>query len=334
MVMLAFAIMGVLAMGVDLGMAILTRSQMQAAVDTAALEGLRQRDAKRDDVFAERDLARREAASQIAALVYDADGQLAEELTDGGETDTFGAQLNISKPRLIGSGSPGALRRGASGRSPQIEGSRNYKPTLQLNVENALHGDLVHGYYVGDDDPELFPKEGKRYWRTDFQPTEAISESFGDPSSADAFLARMRRTNDFLGLDNIRGVSSSGPPLPLIFGNGGTLPMGNPAREYSYRFHGITVRATAIAQAQPVLTIGAPVLPDMFSRDKAVLGMAGFVLTEKFLRTFEGRGKVRLSNSKLKVKTGDGPAGRERKIGWFVTPGKGLAVGEKIRVHP
>ena len=48
--LIAFALSGLLALAVDIGFARLTQNQMQNAADSAALEGLRKRDAVRNPV--------------------------------------------------------------------------------------------------------------------------------------------------------------------------------------------------------------------------------------------------------------------------------------------
>ncbi len=330
-ILMMFGIMGMLALSVDMGLVLMTRTQMQTAVDTAALEGLRMRDASRDDPYAQRDVDRRISASRIARLVFDADGEISTSDLDGEYDDNLGSPIfDVDPGALDGTNAPGDLRRTVTARGPSLQGVGIYKPKLELNVDNEMHGDLVQGTYHGDDPNVRLSIEGKRYIRNDFEPVDTMRESLEDPV-ADAFLARMRRTNDFIGLDNIDGVSSAGPPLSLMFGNGGLVPGGDPRRGYSYRHHGITIRATAIAQARPVLTVGPPVNQSTMQRQKLILGRAPFALTGKFVKQFRGQGRVRISNSKVKVKVGEGPNGAERKIGWFIPQELGLSVGDKVR---
>ncbi|MBV9122026.1 MAG: hypothetical protein JO112_01540, partial [Planctomycetes bacterium] len=89
-------------------------------------------------------------------------------------------------------------------------------------------------------------EENQEYDRQDF----VLVDPTNSPK-ADAFLVRLRRTNDLQGLDNIPGVSSNGQPLPYLFGRGSLL---NPEA----KARGITVRATAIAQARPAVSVGVP----------------------------------------------------------------------------
>lgn len=328
--MLMFAVMAMMALTVDIGLVLMTRTQMQTAVDTAALEGLRQRDAGREEPYLVRDTRRRLSASLVARLVYDSDGVITDEFLEQDDTLGAGPVFDITPARIqgAGAGSLGSSQR--TGETPTLNSIGVYKPAMQLNLDNERHGDMVQGKFIGDDFPLLRSTEGRRYFRSDFRPVNEIPGSLSDPTS-DAFLVRMRRTNDFLGLDNIQGVSSAGPAVSMMFGHGGLVPAGKPNQQYSYRHHGITVRATAIARARPVLTVGPPVQIDAWQRDKVMLGRAPFCLTGKFVKDFRGRGKVRISNSKLKIKTGEGPTGRERKIGWFIPHNLGLGVGDKIR---
>jgi len=53
-------------------------------------------------------------------------------------------------------------------------------------------------------------------------------------------------------------VGSSGPSLPLTFGKGTTIHGDDPNSDYSVRRDGLTVRATAIADARPALHLGVP----------------------------------------------------------------------------
>jgi hypothetical protein len=149
-----------------------------------------------------------------------------------------------------------------------------YNPDLQLNRGNEPEGDLVSGTF----DAMQPPVENDDYTRLDFIPGIAMSvsdcpdsEPGSPPIADDAFLVRLRRTNDFDGLDELAGVSSRGPALPLLFGRGAAIGS-DPDAEYSPRIHGLTVRATAIAQAYPALTVGPQVAVPGF----AGLGLAPF----------------------------------------------------------
>jgi hypothetical protein len=156
-----------------------------------------------------------------------------------------------------------------------------YDPDLQLNGGNEVHGDLVSGFF----DPSQPAIENSDYTRFDFTPGAAMSvadcaESMpgSEPIGDDAFLVRLRRTNDFDGLDQLAGISSSGPAVPLLFGRGALISK-DPDADYNPRVHGITVRATAIAQARPALRVGMP-HPDL-----TVPGVTPFALTSAFAAT-------------------------------------------------
>jgi hypothetical protein len=118
-----------------------------------------------------------------------------------------------------------------------------------VGSENEQYGDLVSGTYDRTATAHL---EDNQYNRTDF------SASVGATSTS--FLVRLRRTNDFQSLDDVNGVSSNSPTLPLLFGrtnvyhdpNSQTNPNG-----YSPRRDGLAVRATAIADARQVLRVGS-----------------------------------------------------------------------------
>jgi putative Flp pilus-assembly TadE/G-like protein len=290
--MIAFALSGLLALAVDIGYARLTQSQMQNAADSAALEGLRKRDAVRNPAngnpvaFAS-DCTRRAAANRVAHWTFDDDFDPASgdadyqfgagpvvDLTEG-ET-SFHALQTISVP------------------DPHV-----YKPDLQLNQGNRVYGDMVSGRFCYTSDP--FSSEGGAYElqdivctepqhgsgtysRGDFNPnlnvptgTPGLSEcpaadeapptpfplgGTGNLGSVDdsAFLVRLRRSNDFQDVAGQQepGVGSSGPTLPLTFGKGTTVRGDDPTLDYSVRRDGLTVRATAIAATRPAMHLGAP----------------------------------------------------------------------------
>lgn len=227
--LIVFGVFGLAAVTVDLGLARATQASMQNAADVAALEGLRLRDDVPGDPLAA-DAARRRAASRAAARVYDDDAVLATENT----------QVFLSAgPSVELTGGTGALNASA-----QIALGAPYLPDLQTNDANAPHGDLVAGFFVGG--PAL---EAADYLRNDFAVVDP-----DDAPGAGAFLARLRRTHDPLGLDAVDGVSSSAPGLPYVFGQGSTISAAG--ADYDPRRDGITVRATAIADARRALRCG------------------------------------------------------------------------------
>ena len=290
--LIAFALSGMLALAVDIGFARLSQSQMQNAADSAALEGLRKRDAVRNPAngnpiaFAS-DCTRRAAANHIARWTFDDDFDPAS-----GDVDyQFGAGpvLDVTE----GVTSVHALQ------TISVPDPRVYKPDLQLNQQNQVYGDMVSGRFCYTSDP--FPSEGGAYEvqdivctepqhgsgaysRNDFNPNltvptgpAALSEcpapdeapptpfppgGAGNLGTADdsAFLVRLRRSNDFVGEagQTETGVGSSGPSLPLLFGKGTTIRGDDPLADYSVRRDGLTVHATAIAATRPAVHLGAP----------------------------------------------------------------------------
>jgi putative Flp pilus-assembly TadE/G-like protein len=288
----AFALSGLLALAVDIGFARLTQNQMQNAADSAALEGLRKRDAVRNPVngnpvaFAS-DCTRRAAANRIAHWTFDDDFD-----PSSGDVDyQFGAGpvLDVTE----GVTSAHALQ------TISVPDPHVYKPDLQLNQQNQVYGDMVSGRFCYTSDP--FPSEGGAYElqeivctepqrgsgaysRNDFNPNlvvpagpAGLSEcpapdeasptplplgGTGNLGTVDdsAFLVRLRRSNDFVGEAGQAetGVGSSGPALPLTFGKGTTIRGDDPLADYSVRRDGLTVHATAIAATRPAMHLGAP----------------------------------------------------------------------------
>ena len=231
-VLLVWGMLGMAALTIDWGFVTLTRVQMQNAVDTAVLEGLRQRDALGlpDGTS---DTARREAAGNFVSWHFDNDLDL--------ETDDpfqFGAgpQLQLD----------GGLTEFNASQQLSVSDSPVYKPSLESNPTNASHGDVVSGEFLNvSDHTEL-----SDYTRSDFLPADQAASP-----SANALLVRLRRTNDLQGLDRLEGISSAGTPLPLLFGLGSPIQ----ATENGIRQTGFSVRATAIADARPAFRIGFPV---------------------------------------------------------------------------
>ncbi|MGQ0736794.1 MAG: pilus assembly protein TadG-related protein [Acidobacteriota bacterium] len=152
--LIAFALFALLALIVDLGLARVTQGQMQMAADAAALEGLRHRDVgvvnpatgqSVNNAFAS-DCIRRAAAHRLVREVFDDDHDPTFEdpdyrfgagpvidLTDG-ETSLHGLQaMSVPEPPV-------------------------YEPSLQLNQQNAVDGDMISGRFCYSADPG--PSEG------------------------------------------------------------------------------------------------------------------------------------------------------------------------------
>ncbi|MEM7516550.1 MAG: hypothetical protein AAF368_06480, partial [Planctomycetota bacterium] len=233
---LLFGLMATAAVIVDLGIARVTQGNMQVAADSASLAGLRNRDAFGGSP-AQADLARRAVASRTAASLFDED------------LDSSTANVAL----ILGAGP--TIDTGVRGVSDPAGGllttSGPYVPSLQLNgATNVTEGDLVAGSFSPNRGFADWHNESAGYLRTDFASAAAT-----DAPSAPAFLARLRRTHGREGLDRQPGISSAGPSLPFLFGLGSPLGATN-AEVYDPRRDGITVRATAIADARPALAAG------------------------------------------------------------------------------
>ena len=255
--MILFGIMGFAALVIDIGFARLTQRQMQTAVDAGAIEGLRFRDELPPgyDPSADLDVARRQQASNIVAWTFDDDFD-----TTNVDEFNFGAGPRIVLGAGIDAG--GTINAGQFINDPENpSGNPNigslpevpvYKPItssgaagLELNLTDEPHGDMLAGEYIAENpaDPNDsdWHDEEPDYFRNDFNVDSAVRNSF---------LIRMRRSNDFLGLDdsaNLNSVSSVGPAIPFLFGRGTLMAAADPSAGYSPRHHGMTVRATAIA---------------------------------------------------------------------------------------
>jgi len=245
---------GVAALTVDLGIARLTQIQMQNAADTAALEGLRGRDALGDP-------QRRFAACEMAAWNFD---DAFNPHCQPGETDFEALGSTPEGAAWLGTGPVLTLDGGATPLNAEqtlnLSTSGVYKPVLQSNLANDVNGDMVSGTFgasspnFGTDpgctvtNPNQYPEDCD-YNRADFTAATGGSE----PS----FLVRLRRTDGRSPLDRDSNVASSGPSLPFLFGR--ALPMhAGPNSAYDPRVHGMTVRATAISNLAPALQAGPP----------------------------------------------------------------------------
>lgn len=237
---LLFALLGLVALVIDMGIARSTQVFLQAGADTASVEGLRLRNLDVGDP-SQSDVDRRVAASRSAALVFDED-----------------LDLSTGPARYLLGGGP-RFETGVGGIDDPAGGllvsQGPYLPDLQPNAGNEAFGDLVAGTFTAVDPANpgnpVWHVEDGLYQRPDFTAADAA----GSPS-APAFLARLRRTNDRLGLDNQVGVSSAGPAIPYLFGLGSGVLSTDDPEVYDPRRDGLTVRATSIADARPAVAAG------------------------------------------------------------------------------
>jgi len=284
--LIAFGMFGILAAIVDMGFVRLTQVEMQVAADSAAVEGLRARDAMTDGTgqpagFAS-DCNRRQTTRQFVQWTFDDDFDLS------GDARSFGAGPNI---KFTGGAEDLSAYQfmsipAADDPDPAFRGGRTFKPFLQLNQStNETYGDMVSGTFApgapliidstGQPVPGLFEygasalPDHPEYERTDFTALapipdpgmtgdcEAVVLSLSPPIPDNSFLVRFRRTNvaNDPDLDNVDGISSRGASLPLLFGRGTLIQ--DTDSGYLPRRDGITVRATAIADAKPVVRVGA-----------------------------------------------------------------------------
>jgi len=259
--MLAFVFFAVAAVVIDIGLAKLTQAQMQAATDSAALEGCRWRNF--DESLPQSTVEKRNRAGAIVRLAFDDDlhptlgsyrpdnYELTQE-TGSPFLDADGpdaAQVSAG-PALQVSGGTGAWAANAVvGSQPVSERARIDDPRLQLNRTNLRRGDMVTGTYL----PDGNHVEPGNYARDDFTPAAAGQAN----ANALSFLVRMRRAGDSNHEDVEDTVSSSLPTLPLLFGLGSTI-LQDPSNDWDPRRDGITVRATSIAAARPAMRVGRP----------------------------------------------------------------------------
>lgn len=239
-VLLVFGLMAIAALVIDIGMASATQGQMQAAVDSAALEAMRGRNTLNNGVpdhievipfFFEDD--RRGKAAEMIRLSFDDDLQLGAD--EAGYT--VGPAFEVNG----GVGDADAFGLIEVGGNVELD-----DPPIQLNQGgsagfNWRGGDLVAGTF----DPLATHVEASDYTRDDFTP----ADSFLAANESTAFLVRMRRTGE----TSEPGASWIGPAIPYLFGRG-SLMRGDGSS--TPRKDGISVRATAIATAQPALQVG------------------------------------------------------------------------------
>lgn len=223
-------LIGILALTLDMGFVLQARRQMQTGVNATALEGLRNVDVDDDGTT-----DGRESAARLMRNVYD------DNLDPTTNNTTVGA--GVDHTLVQGDGYQQTTLGNATG-SRDLYVNRSsfiYRPDPQLNETNDQHGDLVFGEY---DELATSHVEQADYSRDDF------STVLSDPTAEQAFLVRLRRTHNPLGLDRIAGISSGGNGLPLLLARFSWLAQQPAGTAYSIRRDGVTVRATAIADEE------------------------------------------------------------------------------------
>lgn len=252
-VLLVVGLLGLAGLVLDLGLARVVQGRMESAVEGAALTGLAWRDVPLADGAATRELARREAARAVLLRAFDEDGRALDALAAGSAPNTrlaLGVGPDLS---VAGDGVAGGLVSIASAA---------VVPDPQLNLDNAPHGDLVAGEFFPGVDPDTcatalglptgFP-ENAAYERCDFDAPDAAGAP-GIAQRQPSFLARLRRTADPDGLDDLPGVSWRAPTLPYLLGRGAAIHGDGSAAANA----GIALRGTALADARPALVASVP----------------------------------------------------------------------------
>lgn len=313
LVMFAFVLIATLALAallIDIGIVQLTRRQMQTAVNTAALEGLRFRDSIPVSVlhqlvdcgpcqnsigedFTEDDFYQyvRDYDTDcncLNALDPEVRDYLRRKLASRAISTAFDDDLlspTVGRPDRFGAGPLSPYGPGIPLDGTTFEASRLIEPgrfgryvpdQLQLNREDDQAGDFVAGYHV-----EEPPREYDDYLRDGF----ALQRPPTLPVEArkDAFLARLRRTGeDFSALPT---VVSAGPPVPFFFGRGTAFL--SPAL-LDRRERGTNVRATAIAVEKAANTVGPSYPQGMFDGADAMPGLTPIAINQyDFLNNHE-----------------------------------------------
>jgi hypothetical protein len=299
--LMTFVIFAVAALTIDLGLVRVAHRQMQGATDAAAVEGLRYRDEippwlldpkgplftllQQDGIDLSDPTKKNDPALCDEVRRWMARNQINLNFANYADPVTgYWVQYGAG-PMYHLSGGTGAANAWQLLGMPQPTPTSQtiapanttvYQPGVQLNLNNVVSGDLVSGNFTAA--PNSPTLEQADYSRSDFSPVPA-----GSTPPADAFLARLRRTQDTQGrdrnpIDNVSGVSTTGPAMPLLFGQATLIAGGDPNAGYSPRHHGITVRGTAIAQARPVLAAGQAITTDTATGTPGLLGVATFAI--------------------------------------------------------
>jgi hypothetical protein len=335
--LLLFGMLAITAMVSDIGFAVLARRMMLTAVDSAALEGLRGRDD--ESVPAQlRDHARRLRASLRVSEIFDDDfvfDHNPDRLLQDRYNYGAGPVFQFSEGIPLQGTSFRASERFSIGANPM------YDPVLRLNETNSVAGDMVSGSFfdlpVNDIGLPATPGvaalaslpsnaltrhvEQSNYTRDDFIPDVPQTGLGGS-----AFLVRLRRSNEQFSAGSQE--SSAGPPLPYLFGRGTLLDPETKAR-------GITVRATAIADARRAMSIGLP----FASVTPPLPGATSFALERSFWDGLSSREALIDSNGQitgfrlLRDKDGNviGVEPTGERFGQFILPATATSIGRAIQ---
>lgn len=275
--MLVFVFLAIAGLAIDMGMATLTQHQMQVAVDTAALEGVRLRDFEGSQPLSNQ--RRRARVSQIVREVFDDDfvptGPVAPNGSWPGSIGDNGDDLQLGAgPALQVSGGSGPMAASATVSVPSTPVWDD--PVLETNDVNDQVGDQLSGTYLADR-PHV---EDGAYSRQDFS---VASGPIGTRESL-CFLVRMRRTTASNGLDHRPGISSAGSALPFLFSMGSLMRQSD-ASAWDPRGDGLTLRATSIAVARPTMRVGVPprnadgsAIPDSAESGAPMMGVYPFAI--------------------------------------------------------
>ncbi|MEZ5978322.1 MAG: hypothetical protein R3F34_08895 [Planctomycetota bacterium] len=246
-------LLAIAALSSDLGLIRTTQVTMQNSVDSAALEGVRWVDELNDDL-------RRVRAKEAMRLTFDEDLDLT---TTPNVEFAFGAGPQASYLALGVVEAAGGLVPGSLGL---------YQPDPQPNSINREFGDLVAGTFVASESNPVDNVENFDYSRPDFE----VADQAG-AGDAKSFLVRLRRTPNLFGFDAVPDVSSTGGGVPIFFGLG-PLSLANTGQEFDVRRDGVAVRATALAQGRPIVSVGAKCYDTTQAPSLDALGEEGFLV--------------------------------------------------------
>lgn len=283
-----FVLLGIAALTIDLGMALLTRRQMQTAVDTAALEGLRYRDETPASSIVnqlldapladatDRDAVLQAMKSEAVAANFPiscTDGDLDQNCPELRNyirrkaasrmiALTFDDNLDLSSTNdhapQLGAGPIVRFENGIAIGLDGFEASQTLvipeggsaDPRTYLPRVPLNPTNLQKGNLVGGDYHSGLPHaETDDFERGDFTPSAGMS--------ADSFLVRLARSSrpdD----SSVSGSFEAGSALPWLFGRMSLIQGGSKGME-------LAVRATSIASAGTtgdvgrVMSVGAPV---------------------------------------------------------------------------